>query len=167
MQFRMRIPTKHEYDRMMAAADGDDSITHWSSVAVWAVGGPSDSYTKALRGFTGPFDTTTLHRSCHYNVGFRPAFDCTTPKELPKDLKRGDIIVIGSLYMNGKPVRIQQQFEDKRVAHYLKDAKLEIRDELDLPNSSVWAIYIGDGVFVCDRPVLRDISYDDIEFALK
>lgn len=166
--FEMYLPSNAEYDILCQITRDDDNIMHWNTIATWVSNAGSESYVGTARGFTGPRDKHQAHEGCADNVGFRPAFKCITPQVLiEEDMHHGDIIVVGSLYMGGKPVRIQEQFDDKRISHYRKGAKLELRDAIELPNSVIWGIYIGNDVFIADRPVLRDISLTDIGLALQ
>lgn len=162
MRFRMRLPAAGEYERLCGLTDSDDTLIHWSGLATWVM---DPQYAaddmKAVRGFTGPLDTAMLHKSNYIGVGFRPAFHCLTPEELPEDLQTGDVIEIGSLYMNDKPVLILQDFNDRRISRYWEGARLELRDAVDCPNFAIWGVYIGYNTFVADRPILRDISFEE------
>jgi len=99
-------------------------------------------------------------------VGFRPAFEVLSNDALPVDITDGDVVVIGTLYMDGKPVRVPEYpIWDGDIEEYIPDAKLELRAALDDPAYQVKGIKAGD-VFICDCCLLENISYDDIEFAL-
>lgn len=169
MKFRIRIPTYEEYSALCLATNEDNAVMHWSSLS-WVEGGSqnaSNSDYRTMRGGYNALDAINSHVSCCNSATFfRPAFDCLTPEELPEDLDLGDIIVVGSLYMNGFLVRVNQQFGIEHVPHYWRDTPLKLGNAIDAPDCTIWGVYVGDNVFVADRPLIRGISYAEIQNAL-
>lgn len=172
MRLVMRIPTDQEYDRLIEATGGNNSLMHGDWMYSW-VNDKNDKYkllasARAARGYG------VVHRWAHYytaayrsvSVGFRPAFDLTVDA-LPYDIQDGDKLIIGTLYMNGKPVHVPQELtEDGDIVDYVPGEKLEMRPALEDPAYQVTGIFVGSGVLVADRILLKNISYLDIEKSL-
>lgn len=166
----MDIPTKYEYDRFLRFTDGHKNLTHWRGVYSWVstVNSTQRQDYRQMRGAKHASSKTCRHiSSCDEQCAYRPAFDCETPDELPDDIKAGDIIIIGTLYMNDDIVRVPQEYNVADIPMYEKGAKLFLREPTDAPDVNVWGVYIGYGTFIADRPILKNISFTDIEKALK
>lgn len=172
LQFKMRALTDTEYDKLVEVTHGDDAVMHWSGFYSW-VEDPTGRYSVPhdcgiARGCTSAGQWTYVSKTARDNLmrGFRPAFDCLTPKQLPDDLQLGDIIIVGTLCMDCEVVRVPQ--DDARiVAKYSDKAALSLHDTLDEPDCAVYGVYIGENTFVADRVLLTQISFSDIETSVK
>ena len=163
----MRIVTDTEYDHLMDVAL-DDKRSHWKNEYSW-VNDTDGKYTKcpASDRVTRGNLTARAYHYCavyaHYSVvGFRPAFDLDMDA-LPAGIQVGDMTIIGTLYMNKKPVRVpQESTEDGDIANYVPGSKLEMRPALLDSSYQVTGIFLGDGVFVADRNLIKRVSYEDL-----
>ena len=167
----MRIPTDQEWDLLMDVTHEDDSLSHWNKMFSW-VNDKENKYDlpascRAVRGYSSARLWYNYFASNLYvGVGFRPAVDLE-PGALSSDIRDGESVVIGTLYMDGKPVRVPQRpIWDGDITDYIPGAKLEMRPALDDPAYQVTAIMVDVGVAVADRNLLKCISYVDIEKAL-
>lgn len=118
---KMRIPTDQEWDQLVKVVRGKDEIAHWRDMGFW-VEKFGEEITPELQEFhrnlgqeyqaNRGFATAA---ACHYSpayrrivdIGFRPAFDFL-PGIQPSDVPEGSVIPAGTLYMNGKPVKVPQ-----------------------------------------------------------
>lgn len=167
---KIRIPTDTEYDKLVNLTGGDDKKMHWDHMASW-INDAEGTYNlpwlyRAQRGYGYSHRCHPISATGRYlGSGFRPAIDLNAAT-LPSDIKEGDKIVVGTLYMDDKPVRVPQFPEfDGDIEIYSLGAKLEMRDALDDTAYQVTGIYTGNGVAVADRVLLVKISYLDIEEA--
>ena len=166
---KMRILTTEEWDKLMDAVQEDNDRAHWermfSLVHDLNFEETSPAY-RAVRGYTSArFWYWSLASTRDANLGFRPAFDVLETDVLASGLQNGDTTVIGTLYMEGKPVKVPQNPVYRGdIADYIPGAKLEMREALADSAYQVTAIRVGD-VLIVDRCLLRDISYDDIQTA--
>jgi len=166
---KMRIPTNKEYDKLVKVTGGADEKMHWVDMFS-LVNDAEDEYnipasTRAVRG---------CHSARHWNyhhatyrsvtVGFRPAVELD-PASLPSGIKEGDPLVIGTLYMNGAPVHVPENpVWNGDIETFVPDSSLELRVALKDTKYQMTGIYIGDGVVVADRVMLKYISYQDLEY---
>lgn len=175
MNFRkMRLITPEEWKKMANLVHGDDSKMHWKDMASW-VTDPDNchhaskegdrvcyGYYEAFRWFFSWVSTR------HKPIGFRPVVDFSgelTFNGVP--LPPGMVITIGTLYMDDKPVRVPENpTSEGDIEDYVLGTELELREPLDDPHYQVKAIYMGKGVCVADRNLLKKISYEDIEQTL-
>jgi len=176
---KMRIPTDQEWDRLMDVVHGDNEIVHWNDMTSWVekFGENMSPTVQALRLHLGKeyqanrgFSATG---ACYYSmayrrivdIGFRPAFD-SLPGIQPSDVSEGSVIPAGTLYMNGKPVKVPQNpvyYGD--IWPYGPATKLTFGPAVKDPAYTVQVIAVGD-VFIADRVLLCEISYDDIKAAI-
>lgn len=155
----------------MDAPHEDNALSHWKDMFSWVndkknkYGLPS-SY-RAVRGYySGRYWDFSYATGRYVNVGFRPAVDLE-PGALPSDIRDGESVVVGTLYMDGVAVRVPQKPTfDGDIVDYIPDTKLELRPALDDPAYQVTAIHIGGNILMADRVLLRNISYEDIEQSL-
>lgn len=169
--FIMRALEDTEYDKLLEATHGDDAIMHWSEFYSWTKNTenrrdiPRDC--GVLRGYREAQRWAYTGKNAHDSIyGFRPAFDCITPEELPEDIELGDVIIVGTLCMNCEVVQVRQ-YDAKTIAKYYEGTTISLHQALDEPDYAVWGVYIGDNVFVADRPLLMKISLSDIESNVK
>lgn len=124
-----------------------------------------------LGGWTPDFgdeglDTVALTEA-RQEVGLRPVFEAMNPNDCA-DVKIGDVVVIGTLYVGTDPVKVPSNpVSDEyggNLTHYCdnKGAKITLGKALDDRDYQMMAVYVGNGVFVCDRCMLNWISYEDI-----
>lgn len=155
----MRLPTCREYDELVDITGGSNGIMHWEKMFSWCKNGnPGDSSPRAGRGYSSAlnwFGFEAMYRSV--DVGFRPAFDKPN-----SNISDGTLTTVGTLYMDGKPVKIPQNpTRDGDVLDYIPGAKLKFRKALNDAAYQVKAIKIGD-VLIADRVLLRSISWNDL-----
>jgi len=167
---KMRIPTTEEWDRLMGTTSSDNIITHWKNMFSWIRDQALEakySLCRAYRGYNSAhsyYYGLASNRRVH--VGFRPAFDTLSSDFLPNGLGDGDIIIAGTLYMNGKPVKVPlNPVWDGDIESYIPGASLSFGPALDDPAYMVAAIKIGN-TFIADRTLLNNISCKDIEQAV-
>ena len=152
---KMRLPTKEEWNLLVSITGGDDRIIHCEGVYSWA---QDASTTRAIDrivfGLYSGF-TWSCHPSdsCDTIIGFRPVFEVPNSNDAP-----GEVIAIGTLYMNGCPIKIPGAKEN--ICAYIPGASVELREALDDPNYQLRAIKVGK-VYIADRVVLNQISWDD------
>lgn len=105
-------------------------------------------------------DNAKMH--WYSDLGFRPAVE-VDHADLPADITEGDTVVMGTLYMNGEPVRVPLiPTRNGDTEEYILGAKLELGEPLEDPKYQMTGIYIGDGVVVADRVMLEAISFNDL-----
>lgn len=158
---KMRIPTNQEYDKLVALTDGANEKMHWERIFSWVNDTENEfrlvSPNRAVRGYPSArywIDSRAEDRDM--SIGFRPAVEGLTSE--------GELCVIGTLYMDEKPVKVPQNPTNVGdIVDYIPGAKLEIREPLDDPDYQVTGFHLGNGVFVADRVLLKNISYADIE----
>lgn len=171
MNKKMRIPTDKEYDKLVEVTGGNDEKMHWKDMFSH-VDDTENEYnlSATLRAYRGYYSARTWysHSASNRNVflGFRPAVDLN-PASLPSDIKEGDTLVIGTLYMNGTPVPVPENpVFDGDIEDFVLEASLELRVALKDPKYQMTGIYIGDGVVVADRVMLKYISYLDSKHSI-
>ena len=168
LSISMRIPTDQEWDLLMDVTHEDDVLSHWKKIYSW-VNDKENKYDlpaspRAVRGYYSARGWLSYSAANQLvGVGFRPAVDLE-PGALSSDIRDGESVVIGTLYMDGKPVRVPQRPTwDGDIAAYVPGAKLEMRSALDDPLYQVKAFNIGGNILVADRNLLKRISYADLE----
>lgn len=166
-KINMRIPTTEEWDSFVDITHGDNAIIHWDEMLSWVydkVLEKQNPEAHELRGYYLGRIQRSYEASYRYaDVGFRPAFDNLNTGSCPSDPKDGDPIVIGTLYMDGKPVRVPENpMRGGDVEKYIPGTTLTFGLALNDPDYQVTAIKVGD-VFIADRVLLVDISYNDIK----
>jgi ribA/ribD-fused uncharacterized protein len=156
----VRLPTCKEWDVMMDIID--DSKAHWALMYSWCQNETANRMSyRAVRGWVsarGWDDYYATYRNV--NVGFRPVFEVRNTGNLVSD---GKFVTVGTLYMDGQPVRIPQNPTwDGDIADYAPGAKLEFRPALDDPAYQIQTIRVG-SVLIADRVLLKNISWWDLE----
>ncbi len=161
----MRIPVDNEWDRLVDVTGGSTHVIHWEKMLSWVnkVCATNPTY-RARCGYSS-------NRNCGYGsasyrdayLGFRPAIDIAGADTLLSGLKDGDSAIIGTLFMNGQPVRVPKNpIDTGDIQKYAPGAALEMRPALDDPSYQVVGIRVGNAV-IADRNLLSMISYKDIE----
>ena len=157
----MRLPTRPELSTMAHVVNGMDSIMHWEFIFSWckeSVLGWED--LRMTHGWMSACYWSNSPKSSRIDsLGFRPTFEALDTDTMEVD---GAFFVVGTLYMNGQPVRIPQTPTwDGDITNYEPDAKLELRKALDSPDYQVRAIKAGE-VLIADRVLLKNISWEDL-----
>ena len=162
MDFKVRMPTCAEWDRLVDIVQKDNGKMHWGKMYSWCMDRDKDySSSRAVRGYNSA-------RLWHYNnaaysspyVGFRPAFIPLTPD----DTGNGQVVPVATLYMDGKPVLVPRYpVMGGGVQKYRKGAKLEFREPLNNPRYQIQAIKV-DGIYIADRNILCCISWDELNW---
>lgn len=167
---KIRIMSDTEWNRLVELTGGDDEKMHWKGIFSH-VDDTENKYSlpavsRASRGCNSARGWNLYSASFRdVYLGFRPAIDLDTGA-LPSDIKEGNAVIIGTLYMNGSPVHVPQNPTwDGDIEDYIPGAKLEMRETLDDPAYQVTGIMDGDKVYV-DRNLLKNISYEDAEQAV-
>lgn len=163
----MHIITDTEYDRLMDVTLGADILSHWYEMLSWVNDTENredaDLAARRARGCDSARawsnSTASLRRAV---LGFRPA--CTLAADaLPSGIKNGEAVILGTLYMDGKPVRVPQRpTANGDISAYIDGAKLEMRLALEDPAYQVKGFFLGDGIFAADRNLLMLVSYADL-----
>ena len=165
---KMRLPLSEAYNHLARLVGESDAWMNWSGVFSWCQdknpGRPAFRETRGCtalreaRGCVTCRERTLMPGDVRSkSVGFRPSFKAET------DIPDGQVCVVGTLFMNGEPVRIPAC--SRFAASYVPGATLELRPALEDENFQVRAIRAG-GVLIADRVLLRNISWDDIQEAL-
>ena len=158
---KTRLPTCAEWDALVQATGGNNTIIHWDRMYSWCRDADPDwASPRAVRGYYSArswLNNSATYRYVH--VGFRPTFEVLHPDPLTPD---GTIITVGTLYMDGKPVRVPKNPTwDGDIPDYAPGTKLELRETLDDHAYQVQAIRVGD-VLIADRILLKNISWEDL-----
>ena len=151
---KMRLPLSAEYAHLAEFTHESDVWMNWSTALSWCK--DEDPIHHALRKACGgtacknqafiPDDTRAE------TVGFRPAFEVET------DIPDGQITIVGTLFMNGMPVKVPTCL--KNTTEYIPGAKLELQPALEDENFQVRAIRAGDAL-IADRVMLKNITWDE------
>lgn len=168
----MRNITLDEYDALIEVTNGDDDTMHWANtVASW-------TSTQKTTGYyvCGGFANVAVDYTADWysgftssTVGMRPAFAAQDLNDCA-DLSEGDTVVIGTLYMGETAIKVPTNIasSDGDITSYDQEDKpaFTLRTALNDTDYQMKAIYIGNGVFVCDRCMINNISLDQINNAL-
>lgn len=167
---KIRMMLDHEWDKLVDLTGGDDTKIHWKQMSFWVNNPEHKHYLPGHQEYRGyesalDFGDTSADSRC-VGIGFRPA--CPQTSEALRSVvmpKEGECAVIGTLYMNGEPVKVPQDpTYNGDIEDYIPGATLELREPLEDPAYQVTGIRAGD-VFIADRNLLKCISYEDIEKA--
>ena len=160
MDFKVRMPTCKEWDRLVDIVHEDDDKMHWREMYSWCMDRDKvDSSFSAVRGyFSARLWYDYYARNSRSHIGFRPVF---VPK-ISDNIKDGQIVQIATLYMGGEPVLVPQnpvEFGD--VQGYRRGTKLEFREPMNDFRYQIRAIKV-DGIYIADRNLLHSISWDEL-----
>ena len=159
---KVRLPTCKEYDLLAKDVEESNDIMHWESMYSWCQDADPDwAPNRAARGDHSVRYWLSSRAEYRYvRVGFRPAVEILDPDILGPD---GTIVMVGTLYMDGKPVKVPQNpTKDGDIPDYIPGTKLEMREALDDPSYQVKAIKAG-GILIADRVLLKNISWMKVE----
>lgn len=155
---KMRLPTRTEYDLMVDAAKGGNTFMHWKDIFSWCQDTASDYAShRTVRGYYSARAWYLYNASTQYvTVGFRPAFEILDPDPMLSD---GTIVTVGTLYMDGQPVRTPQNPTCRGdIPDYIPGAELELRGTLDDADYQVRAIKVG-SILIADRVLVKNINW--------
>ena len=160
MDFKVRMPTCAEWNRLADIVHGDNKKMYWRRMYSWCMDRDKDYPSfRVVRGCdSARFWNYYLAASSSPRVGFRPAFVPLSPD----DTENGRVIQVATFYMDGEPVLVSQNpvgFGD--VHEYRKGAKLEFGEPLDDPRYQIHAIKV-DGIYIADRDLLCMISWKEL-----
>lgn len=169
---KIRIPTAKELALLNEMTGGRDDLMHWSQIYSWASTKTDHSPTNpshgTIEGCIAPLFASCYNKAAkRNNIGFRPAADPSPNDPLLSGTQDGDKTIIGTLYMDGEPLKVPQNptiYGD--IPEYKAGAKLEMRKALDAPWYRVAGYRVGNS-FIADRVLLTGISYTDITSAVK
>ena len=160
MDFKVRIPTCKEWDRLADIVHEDDDKMHWREMYSWCMDLGKDHLSlRAVRGCDSAryWFNNYASRSSQL-VGFRPAFVPLTPD----DTENGQVIPVATLYMDGKPVLVPQNpVRNGDIQGYRDEAQLEFREPMNDFRYQIRAIKV-DGIYIADRNLLHSISWDEL-----
>lgn len=130
---------------------------YWKDMFSWCQDTASDCASRrVVRGYFSArawYDYNATYRGVL--VGFRPAFEILAPDPMLSD---GAIITVGTLYMDGHPVRTPQNPTCRGdIPDYIPGAELELREALDDADYQVRAIKVG-SILIADRVLLKNID---------
>lgn len=171
---KLRNITSDEYDLLCDVTNEDDDLMHWKNMLSWTdTIHNKNTSGRVLRGHSSARysngDSVTVYSS---GLGFRPAFESLSPPANCADLSIGDVVVMGTLYVDGKALKVPTDpVYDGDVTAYDKNgsgitSKITLGTALKDAAYQVKAVYVGNGVFVCDRCMLKSISWEQIHAAL-
>lgn len=153
---RMRFPTEAEYNKLVEAAKGVHSLGH-KKMYSWVI----DEKPGAFFARRGDRNKVTF---LYPHVGFRPAFEIPKGADIPA-LNIGEAVVVGTLYLGDEPIAVPAA-NAVTPEYTLRGQSLTLRAAPDDPKYHMRAVYIGEGVFVCDRVMLANVSHPDVERAI-
>lgn len=161
----IHLITPNEYDRLVELTDGNDDIMHWEQMGTWLsdlIDGRFATYAGAI---SPSFQQMELMCNRMNRIGLRLTVDGLPPEM--QVVPDGQLIVVGTLYMERKPVRVPQNpFAFGDIAAYHGGASILMREPLDDPDYMVLGVKDGNKAYT-DCCLLNRISYNDIMFALR
>ncbi len=188
--YRVRLPTglagedgcSSEWDTILAKISEDDDYFHWSYIWSWCAEpfrNPRPENTieeflppahRTLRGCTCARAMNTADCSTRGSyIGFRPIIEAVSPDSLVPDhsrwkhVKDGEIISLGTLYMNGRPVSIPKiPTGDGDILDYKPGTDLRIGKTHDDPAYQLRLIKCGT-LLISDRNLIKNISWNDLD----
>ena len=169
---KLRVPSVAEYDKLCDVTNESNDLMHWNMMLSWTTQ-KSGSSTHQMCGYKNARNSVEkLNRDGYPDGGFRPAFKLTNPNDYA-NLKPGDTTVIGTLYMGKIPIKVPSNpigiNKGGDIIQYRAGnaMKIALGEALDDPTYQMKAIYVGDGVFICDRVMLVRISFEQLDAALR
>ena len=156
---KMCLPTSSEWDDLMNVVHGNNSVMHWRNMFSWCQDSETNSaFCRTIRGYVSSHYSEEFGMHRYGLVGFRPAIRLSSPDTSPD----GALVTIGTLYMNGRPIRVPTTPTWKgNIIGYVSNAKLELRAPVQNAAYQVQAIKVGN-VLIADRVLLKNISWDDL-----
>lgn len=161
MGIKLRIPTNKEYERLIELTGGDDTKMHGNHMMSWVNDKASgDNLTVLLRSNRISYYHENYNEARASDIGFRPA--CRLSSMPMVSIQDGESLVMGTLYMAGKPVKVPKNpTYDGDITAYAPRAALELRKPLEDPDYQVTGYRVGRAA-VADRCLLNGISGGDL-----
>lgn len=163
---RMPLPLCGELSRLDTNTKRCRNISmHWQRMFSWCLNTrPRDKRFCAACGYySDKFENWVDGTNRYSTVGVRPVIEPVDPDSLDPD---GSLITVGTLFMDGQPVKIPQDPTDKGdIPDYVPDSVLELRDSLDNTDYQVQAIKAGN-ILIADRVLVKNISWGEALWAV-
>jgi len=157
---------ENEWDRFKAASGHNNDLIHYDQMYSWCLDVPNGNPSSRVgQGATWTYDTASSESPC---MGFRPVLEPLDPDTLHpcsnrfQYIQEGSRIQMGALYMDDQPQCTPlDPTSTGDIPDYKAEASLRIGDStLDSSKHIRW-IKWGD-LFVCDRNLVKNISWDDL-----
>ena len=167
---QMRNISSAEYDKLCDATNESNDLMHWKDMFSWTNDVDNDhETTRVNRGFSSARNSSNSGKVGYgTSSGFRPAFRILNSGDCA-DLSVGDVVVMGTLYVGDSPIMVPTNPVYNGDVHSYGSSnsqKITLGKALDDAAYQMKAIYVGDGVFVCDRAMLNNITWDQLNAAL-
>ena len=167
---KMRNISNAEYDKLCDAANESNDLMHWDKMYSWTDDAWSGkAWLRTVRGFVSARDSGNCDTASYTSGGARPAFEILNSDDRA-GLSVGDVVTIGTLYVGNDPIKVPTNpvYSDDNVHRYGvgNSQKITLGKALDDAAYQMKAIYVGDGVFVCDRVMLINITWNQLNTAL-
>lgn len=176
MYIPMRFPTTKEYNLLRRVTNEENEKMHWEDMytfirkpkelsAASEIPPIPDFLEIARGGMEAGYWITCTHEDQSLSVGFRPTISTVSLPHLNgTELNIGDSVVMGTLYMDGNPVKVPTNpTATGDMTAYQRGSRLALRYDCDDPSYQITGIYVGRSRIVADRCILNNISYADLE----
>lgn len=177
---KLRNITSDEYDLLCDATNGSNDLMHWNKIySATDTIYDNDESIHILRGYFSARTSSNYISESNRGIidGWRPAFEVLTPDTDCSDLSVGDIVIMGTIYVGGTPLKVPTNpvnpdyDSSSDMSAYNKNgsgitSKITLGAALEDTAYQMKAVYVGDGLFVCDRCVLNYITWNQINAAL-
>lgn len=189
--YRVRVPTGldgengtlSEWDTILSCVGTSDTFFHWSFIWSWCqdpfceTNWPETTVEsfmppthRALRGCTSARAMNTADYDTRGSyIGFRPILEPVEPDTLAPDptrladIRDGAILPLGTLYMNGKPIRIPHYpTREGDIPDYKSGADLRIGQTHEEAAYQMRMIKCGH-LLISDRNLIKNISWNDLD----
>ena len=158
---KMRLPIYGEISQLDAITKRRRNLSmHWQRMYSWCLNKQleDERFCAACGYFSGKFVNWVNSTYRYSTVGVRPVFEPVDPDSLGLD---GSVITVGTLFMDGQPVKIPRKPTEKGdIPDYIPGSMLELRDCLEDSDYQVRAIKVGD-VLIADRVIVKNISWGE------
>lgn len=156
---KIRMPFCFEWANAFTAVAGIEKKIH-SEVGSWCqerdLAWPG---RRMVGGAMGMMSSEIDNLRCN-DIGFRPAFEVGSSEA--DDIENGTIVTVGTLFMDGWPVRVPTDLtEGRTIQPYIDGQVLSFGKPIGRPGYDVTAIKVGN-VLVADRVLLMNVSWTDI-----
>lgn len=163
---KTRLPFTDEWGKLVCVVWQNDSVMHWKDI--WTLcqdKGPLSPSHRRMRGMAARVAESFCDAASRSErIGFRPVFEAKT------DLPDGAIVTVGTLYLDGEPMRVPvnpawngdiPSYPVQHSNNPYRPANLEFKEALGAPAYQVRAIKVDD-ILIADRVLIRGISFDDL-----
>lgn len=163
----MRIPFVSEYEGVVDIVECENAVMNWQDMGSITVDADNRRHNPSkgespiiIAGGSGAlsFEIIPMDERRN-NAGFRPIVTGINMF----NVTAGQVVPIGTLYMDGNPVRVPKYpLDGGDIAAYIPGTKLQMRESLDDEDYKVYGIYIGGNAFIADRVLLTGVSATDL-----